>query len=204
MTILKPAGAKAQHTRRKIIEAAIRIIASQGIEKATTREISSEAEVANGLVTHYLKSQDELFTNVIQFIATAAYNEIETAPDDMAPREKILWMCEKNLDFFLKYADYAKCFLLFYYYASIDPALRALNDILDKRAISRLETYLRQAQSSNTEEVSAETLWHAAASLHAQIVSSVIRYYAVPQTIDKEAYRDDFLKRCQWLIGKIC
>jgi len=193
----KTGTAKAQHTRQRIIEAAIRIIASQGIEKATTREISKEAKVANGLVTRYLKSQDELFTTVTQFIAAVAYNEIEAAPEELPAQEKILWMCERNIDFFLNHPDYAKCFLLFYYYASIAPSIRALNAAFDKRAISRLETYLRQ--NLNTEE----ELWPAAAGIHGQIVSSVYRYYTVPQTLSKEEYRLDFLNRCRWLIRLI-
>lgn len=193
----KTATAKAQHTRQRIIEAAIRIIASRGIEKATTREISKEAEVANGLVTRYLKSQDELFATVTQFIAAVAYNEIEAAPEALTAQEKILWMCEKNIDFFLNYPDYAKCFLLFYYYASIDASIRARNAAFDKRAISRLETYLRQTMSTE------EELGHATATIHGQIVSAVYRYYTVPQALSKEEYRLDFLNRCRWLIRQI-
>lgn len=199
----KPVTPKAHQTRQRIIEAAIRIIASQGIEKATTRVISKEAEVANGLVTHYLKSQDELFTNVIQFIAGAAYNEIEAAPEHLSTPEKILWMCEKNIDFFLNHSDYAKCFLLFYYYASIDTSLRTQNELLDKRAISRLETYFLQVTKADEIEMSKEILRYKAASVHSQIVSAVIRYYTVPQTVSIEQYRTDFLNRCKWLIAKL-
>jgi AcrR family transcriptional regulator len=195
MTKPPPVISKAQQTRQKIIEASIRIIASQGIEKATTRAISKEANVANGLVTHYLKSQDELFSNVVQAIAEAAYREIETAPENLPAPDKIMWMCEKNIDFFLTHPDYAKCFLLFYYYASIQSQFRGLNDALDKRAVSRLTNYFDQLSVANSKEAAIIT--------HSHIVSSVIRYYSVPQTISKELYREEFLNRCSQIIQSL-
>ena len=51
--------------KQKILEAAMLVIRTQGIEKTTVREIASQAGVTTGAVYHYYKNKDELFQDII-------------------------------------------------------------------------------------------------------------------------------------------
>lgn len=64
----------AEARRQEVVEAVFRIIASDGLERASLREVADEAGLAVGSVRHYFASSDELlvhsFAVVIDRIAT--------------------------------------------------------------------------------------------------------------------------------------
>ncbi|MDQ0820108.1 AcrR family transcriptional regulator [Arthrobacter sp. V4I6] len=49
--------------RQEVVEAVFRIIAADGLERASLREVADEAELAVGSVRHYFASSDELLTH---------------------------------------------------------------------------------------------------------------------------------------------
>ena len=51
--------------KQKILEAAMRVIRTQGVEKTTVREIAAQAGVTTGAVYHYYKNKEELFQDII-------------------------------------------------------------------------------------------------------------------------------------------
>lgn len=56
---------KNSEKKQQILEAAMRVIRTQGIEKTTVREIASQAGVTTGAVYHYYKNKEELFQDII-------------------------------------------------------------------------------------------------------------------------------------------
>lgn len=52
--------------KEKIIRAAYKILADQGYDKASTKEIAKEAGVAQGLINYYFPSKDKLFIEVFK------------------------------------------------------------------------------------------------------------------------------------------
>ena len=56
---------KNSEKKQKILEAAMRVIRTQGMEKTTVREIASQAGVTTGAVYHYYKNKEELFQDII-------------------------------------------------------------------------------------------------------------------------------------------
>jgi AcrR family transcriptional regulator len=75
--------------KAKIVEAAQRLIASQGVEKTSMREIAEEAGITTGAIYYYYKSKEELLYDVMDY-ATAITAEImkmrsnpEAKPDEM-------------------------------------------------------------------------------------------------------------------------
>lgn len=54
----------AQNRRKSILEAAARIFAQRGYERATTREIAAEAGVSEGTIYTYFASKQELLTEL--------------------------------------------------------------------------------------------------------------------------------------------
>lgn len=53
-------GAKSEETRARILEAALRVFRERGFERATMREIASDADVAVGLAYYYFESKDAI------------------------------------------------------------------------------------------------------------------------------------------------
>jgi AcrR family transcriptional regulator len=49
--------------RQEVVDAVFRIIASDGLERASLREVADEAQLAVGSVRHYFASSDELLTH---------------------------------------------------------------------------------------------------------------------------------------------
>lgn len=73
----------------KIIEAAQRLIAAQGVEKTSMRDIAEEAGITTGAIYYYYKSKEELLYDVMDY-ATAVTSEImkmrsrpEAKPDEV-------------------------------------------------------------------------------------------------------------------------
>jgi AcrR family transcriptional regulator len=78
-----------QEGKIKIIQAAQRLIACQGVEKTSMREIAEEAGITTGAIYYYYKSKEELLYDVMDY-ASAVTAEImkmrsnpEAKPDEV-------------------------------------------------------------------------------------------------------------------------
>ncbi|QDW30390.1 TetR family transcriptional regulator [Arthrobacter sp. KBS0702] len=84
--------------RQEVVEAVFRIVAADGLERASLREVADEAELAVGSVRHYFASSDELLAHsfgvVVDRIAgrldTAEARLAETAPGSAEHRTAVL------------------------------------------------------------------------------------------------------------------
>ncbi len=64
----------AQERRRAILEAAARVFSRKGFERATTREIAQEADIAEGTIYNYFASKDQL----VVALANLVQGQVET------------------------------------------------------------------------------------------------------------------------------
>ena len=83
----------AEARRQEVVQAVFRIIAGDGLERASLREVADEAGLAVGSVRHYFSSSDELlvfsFATVVDRIAfrlEAALREAEATSQGTAER----------------------------------------------------------------------------------------------------------------------
>lgn len=84
--------------RQEVVEAVFRIVAADGLERASLREVADEAELAVGSVRHYFASSDELLTHSFGVVVdrivgrlTAADERLaETRPGTAEHREAVL------------------------------------------------------------------------------------------------------------------
>ena len=54
--------------RQEVVDAVFRIIAADGLERASLREVADEAQLAVGSVRHYFASSDELLTHAFAVV----------------------------------------------------------------------------------------------------------------------------------------
>jgi AcrR family transcriptional regulator len=66
-----------QDGKQKIIEAAQRLIANQGVEKTSMRDIAVEAGMTTGAIYYYYKSKEELLYDVMDYATAITANIIQ-------------------------------------------------------------------------------------------------------------------------------
>lgn len=74
--------------RQEVVDAVFRIIAADGLERASLREVADEAQLAVGSVRHYFASSDELLTHAFAVVVDRIVGRLHDADSrlgDLAP-----------------------------------------------------------------------------------------------------------------------
>ncbi|MBC7235043.1 MAG: helix-turn-helix transcriptional regulator [Chloroflexi bacterium] len=66
---------RAQRRRQAILEAAARVFSRKGFDRATTREIAQEADIAEGTIYKYFGSKRDLLLNIVEQVAPNLFQE---------------------------------------------------------------------------------------------------------------------------------
>ena len=179
-----PLMTKGEQTALAILEAAAQCIARIGIEKTSITEIAKKADVSRGLVALYFPKKSKVFKEVVLYIAMQAYKKIESVDVSNSARDKTLHVMRANFEFFLSRPHYFKCFMLFYYYASIDPDFRKLNTEFNDRAINRFIDLFKLLRPKK----SATDIKRFAEDLHDQLIGSIEKFFTVNHKLSTAAY----------------
>ncbi|MEV7660908.1 TetR family transcriptional regulator C-terminal domain-containing protein [Paenarthrobacter sp. NPDC089316] len=123
----------AEARRQEVVQAVFRIIASDGLERASLREVADEAGLAVGSVRHYFASSDELlvfsFGTVIDRIAgrlESALSEVEEeVPGSAGQHTAVLNFLGQFLPLDEELAVDACVWMAFRHAARIKPVLAA-------------------------------------------------------------------------------
>ena len=70
--------------RQEVVDAVFRIVAADGLERASLREVADEAELAVGSVRHYFASSDELLTHSFGVVVDRIVGRLTAADDRLA------------------------------------------------------------------------------------------------------------------------
>ena len=70
--------------RQEVVEAVFRIVAADGLERASLREVADEAELAVGSVRHYFASSDELLAHSFGVVVDRIVRRLTEADDRLA------------------------------------------------------------------------------------------------------------------------
>jgi AcrR family transcriptional regulator len=65
--------------RQEVVDAVFRIIAADGLERASLREVADEAQLAVGSVRHYFASSDELLTHAFAVVVDRIVGRVTDA-----------------------------------------------------------------------------------------------------------------------------
>jgi len=89
--------------RQKILEAAMRVFAKQGISKTKMIHVAEEAGIGKGTIYEYFRSKEEIFGAGLEFFFSSMNAEIERQIEPGSDPEKHLRkMMEISIDFFSK------------------------------------------------------------------------------------------------------
>lgn len=70
--------------RQEVVEAVFRIVAADGLERASLREVADEAELAVGSVRHYFASSDELLAHSFGVVVDRIVRRLTEADERLA------------------------------------------------------------------------------------------------------------------------
>lgn len=82
-----------EQRREEILLAALKVFAKRGFAATKMSDIAKEAQLSHGLVYHYYKSKEEIFTLLVQQANESSVRIIDEAQMRIgSPLEKIEWM----------------------------------------------------------------------------------------------------------------
>jgi AcrR family transcriptional regulator len=122
--------------RQEVVEAVFRIIAADGLERASLREVADEAGLAVGSVRHYFSSSDELLAHSFGVVVDRITGRLAGAREDVMPlvpgtaehREAVLTLLSQFLPLDEERAVDACVWMAFKNAARIRPFLAAEAD----------------------------------------------------------------------------
>jgi AcrR family transcriptional regulator len=135
--------------RQEVVEAVFRIIAADGLERASLREVADEAGLAVGSVRHYFSSSDELLAHSFGVVVDRITGRLAGAREDVMPlvpgtaehREAVLTLLSQFLPLDEERAVDACVWMAFKNAARIRPFLAAEAD-RSHRAVAAIVGWL--------------------------------------------------------------
>lgn len=132
---------KSKETKKRIFQAAIRILQKSGYENLSIKNICEEAGVSNGSFYHHFKTKDDLLSYYIEAQPTVNPELLDVPANRAAAKEAII-------EVYLNYAAYCKELGVEFIAGYYNPHNQALNpDIRTERPypIVTVQKYLEKA-----------------------------------------------------------
>lgn len=146
-----------QERRRRISEAAIALIAEEGLEAATIRRIAGEVGDSTKIVTHYFASKQELLLEAFELLAGEAFAKIDRLlardPADLVGALMIMAAADETG------VRHWRLYLSFWEWAVRDPETAASIRVYGELAIARIAAAIEARNGPRTDRMTvARTL----------------------------------------------
>lgn len=117
-----------EERREQLIDAAIQVLANEGLGRATTRNITEQANLALGAFHYAFRSKDELLESVIERVVSATERVLQDAVEDVRddPNRAIPRMLEEFWNFIDETPDLQLAQYELTVHALRDPKMRRL------------------------------------------------------------------------------
>lgn len=86
-----------ERSRRRILDAALRVFAERGYPASTISEIANRAEVARGLVTYYFATKEELLETLLSEALLAMYESATPLAGERTADERLAGLIDRTL-----------------------------------------------------------------------------------------------------------
>jgi AcrR family transcriptional regulator len=110
--VSRPATNKADQTRARILDAALRLFRERGFERTTMRDVAGEAEVATGAAYYYFRSKEELVMAFYLRTSEEARDELARAlASSKDLRKRMQRMIDLKFEQFAEHRDLMRALL---------------------------------------------------------------------------------------------
>lgn len=138
----------------RILDAALTVLATQGIAGVSMRAVAREADVALGLANYYFENKTELISAALRHIATKDLELVQPSSGD--PGEALRASLHRALDPEFLTASYLSLRLQLWSLAGVDPAFAEINRTGQQRYLDGLKGLLAAARPDLTKREVAE------------------------------------------------
>jgi len=182
------------NTKDKILQTAARCIATQGIERTTTRRIAEMAGVSRGLVPYYIPKRKDLLFEVINYIFRTVQSKARKNIADLTGVDFLLVALRTNFEEFLGKPHYYACFLLSYYYAHFNKKFLKLHTEQYRHNRTRFIQLLEVEAQKKGKTFSPESLALKAEEVLDLLDGGLLFYSAVEHELTLLEYTDRRMK----------
>jgi AcrR family transcriptional regulator len=150
--------------REEILESAIRVIRSVGLENATTRAIAKESGYSSGVLAHYFEDKDDILRSILVSTHRRFRLRLERALEGQDAIGQLLAMLYENLPLDEERHVETLMEITFWPRAASNPALREFQHESASRLLKDVETLVAGVRaagdlsSDSTDAELAETL----------------------------------------------
>lgn len=128
--------------REQIIEAALRVFAQKGFDKATNKDIAQEASITPGLIYHYFRSKEELLKAALEGNAPQQLMHSDPAQVYELPPEKMLRFVAEQLLTMAESERFVQLLSIYLPEMIHNPAIAPLGLPMIQEAVQFLADYL--------------------------------------------------------------
>jgi AcrR family transcriptional regulator len=144
--------------QKALLQAALRLFATKGYERTTTREIASAAGCAEGLIHRYFKGKAGLLTALVEYHISDELMGMRHRPlSAMGLAEEFLQLVDWEIEYLWKNRDFLRVFIS---RGLVDPSLGSVisRAILSPRTDAVMERLKRHRQCSALSQKELEVL----------------------------------------------
>lgn len=178
---------KNEERRSQILNAAMKIFARDGFQKARMDDIAKETGVAKGTVYLYFKSKEEIIKSTIDRLFLGEFKEIMALIDqEMSAKDKLNQVFEIVINDYKNLTPFLPILYEFYAYAIRKKGLRKIFSEYFDRYMELLSTIIQQG--IDQEEFKPCDPREAAVAIGALIEGMLLLSIFVPDEIDIEKH----------------
>lgn len=138
---------KGLKTQNKIIEAAIKCIATEGLHQTTFQKIADESGLSQPLVMHYFSKKDDIFPVVWDYVYKNALSATaDRLKTELTPTEKLKEYLFVSWDIANENSYLKKIFVQLYFLSSFDEVLKSTNSQVKRTAVNRISEIIIEGQ----------------------------------------------------------
>lgn len=150
----KPAPSRVESRTAVCVEAAIEILATEGLDQLTFDNVGKRVKMSRSHVVYYFKNRDRLIEETVRAVTVSAKWEIEQYMGVPAHwRQALERYVEGNFHWIKNNPEHASVYTLMYYLASFRPLYRNLHLEIRKVGSDWIEQLLGQATEIDRADV---------------------------------------------------
>jgi AcrR family transcriptional regulator len=120
-------------TKEKIIAAGLQLFSYRGLAATSIQDIANRAGISIGLMYHYYKSKEELFTELVAMIAQSAADSTKIIfNSDLSPAEKIKTFSKEVIDSLVEGDQLSQFYLLMIHFILVVDLPEKADEIREK------------------------------------------------------------------------
>jgi len=186
---------KSEKTRKKILEVAMKLFATQGVDKTTTRKIAQKARISTGLVNHYFPKSEVIFLEAVRYVFEDFKTKTRSEAREHVGAEKIIQALKKNYELFLGNPFHYRCFATSYAYGAINKKFKDLHTYIFNSFTGTIGKYAEEYLKLNGVVRTKDDIHDLAVGILEELDGSLLFFFFTDHKLSAKVYTEIRLTR---------